>query len=507
MTKNFISLLSFFTISLFLILNENISASDYFNEKGEKELYDQGIIYRNRSQWQEAIGCFEPLAQKKYAKAQHNLATCLFNIGDEWNVYQWYKTASCQGLEPSTKNLAKMNLLCLLLPNEVFDHIVSFFSMKDIYHCNTLCHKTHEAVRSTVTRTNFLTSKSPYAIQFFFLFKDVHFDPMPKELRLSQLAKVESGSIEVHFRDTEHLKNIVEEIQLLECSGRLYFVFDKSVQDGEELVTTEGVLQKEYFINFIADTPLKLSGRLDLNTLSYMLRLPQGSDSNALNLKKRGTVLKGDLGSYTKAFALASVIDTFNDRLFQIRTTDAYQLLEDRQKSRFRSPKMYPDLLDLCPDACLISSSNIEIVQKDYISAIQPFIYVSNSVTGITELQNKLPDFSKSISYINTDISEPGVYCEGPLILQKGFEVFSDKDLTIGGDVAIYDHNLKVISNSSIWIMGSNIIVGGGIYIYAGGSLLNNGYAGRSDYKKPDGMPEEDWRKLLEFWVRSGRIQ
>lgn len=458
MIKNFISFLSFFIISFFIILNGNISASDYFKEKGEKELYDQGIIHRD-------------------------------------------KRESDQGLEPPTNDLGKMNLISLL-PNEVFAHIVSFFSMKDIYHCNTLCYRTYEAVRSAVTKTNLLTSKSPFAIQFFSLLKGVQFDPMPKEIRLSQLAKVKEGSIEVHFRDTKHLRSIVEEIQLIKPEDRLYFVFDERAQNGKELVPTEGTLQKEYFINFIADTPIKLRGNLNGDILPNALRFPKGSDRDNLKLEREGgDVFIGDLHAYTKAFALASVIDTFNNHSFQISTTDAYQLLEDRQKSRRQSPEMYPNLSDLCPDARLISASNLEIIQKDYISANQPFVYMSKSIKDITELQNKLPDFSESISYINPKISESGVYCEGPLILEKGFEVFSDKDLTISGNIKIEGYNFKITTNGSMWMMGVNMS-GRSLDTRGKDDLLMRGYySERSDNKKPEGMPEEDWQKLLNSVV------
>jgi len=105
----------------------------------------------------------------------------------------------------------------------------------------------NRVVKATVTRTNFLTSRSPYALQFLSLFKGVQFEPQPKQIRLVQQARVLSGSIQVRFRDSKHLKDIIEEVPLIRVIERLYFVHDESVQDGEELVSTEAEIKRNYF--------------------------------------------------------------------------------------------------------------------------------------------------------------------------------------------------------------------------------------------------------------------
>jgi hypothetical protein len=421
-------------------------------------------------------------------------------------AYHWYQAASEQKFVPSKNNLGRMNLLYLLFPNEALAHIASFFTMKGLFSVGAVSSRAHWVIRSVVTRTDFLNSKCPYAVEFYSLFNNVQFEPEPKEIRLSISAKLQEGSIEVHFRDTQHLKNIVEETSLIRASDRLYFVRDSNAQDHQELIPTKGDLQEVYFINFVADVPLKVMGKIN-HHLVCSLHFPQGTDFNGLSFNGKGANT-GDLESLTQAYALAAALDTFNDHLFKIRTADAYQLLKDRRKSRHESPSMYPDLLDLCPDACLITASNLDIIQTDYISADQPLIYISKSVEDITELQNMLPEFSASISYINPSDTQSGVYCEGPLILQKGFEVFSSGHLTIGGRMGLYDHSLKLTSKDSMWEIGVQYVIGGSIAIRSGNILYAGAcFSRREANKKPDGMPEEDWQKLLTFWSQTDRIR
>lgn len=494
----------FFSISMFLVLSANLTAMESTGEESEEErLYKQGIKHRDDKNWVEAVKCFQPLtehqllAEQMILKAEHNLAFCFFNLGEEMEAYEWYQNASDRGFEPSTRNLRRMNLFYLLLPNELIAHIVTFFSMKDVLHFSLVAWRSNWSVGTAVTGTNFLNSKSPFAVECFSWFVDVQFEPKPKKVRLVRSAKVTKGSIEVHFRDSKHLKRIVKETPLIKAHDRLYFVHDDKAEDHKELVPTEGDLQAAYFINFEADTPLKASGTIQ-RQLSCPMHFPMESDINGLTFKGGG-VNTGDLRSLSQAHVLAEVFDTFDEYLFNIRTRDAHQLLKDRQESRRKSPHMYPSLEDLCPDVLLIGSPTINILQKDYISSKQPFIYISNSIPGIDALQGELPEFSQSISYINPSCKKSGVYCNGPLILQKGFEVRSDGNLTVGGKIGAFDYNLLLASKKSIWAIGTEII--SRILVFDGKESITilPFYTQREANIKPEGMPENHWENIINF--------
>jgi hypothetical protein len=338
------------------------------------------------------------------------------------------------------------------------------------------------------------------------LFKDVQFDPQPTALRLVRQVTVNKGSIEVHFRDPKHLRKIVEAIPLIEVGDRLYFVRDNNIQDGKELIPTEENMRQSYALLFSADSPLTVSGKMEAPT-PYKIVLPPRSDSNAISVRSGREVYSGNLKAYTDAHALANTIESFNDQLLKIRTADAYQLLEDRNKSRIRLPDFYPDFLTLCPDAFLITGPNLEIIQKDYITAEQPVIYISESMVGIRELQNELPDLSV-ISYIDPACSQSGIYCKGPLILQKGFEIFSDTDITIAGAITLYDYALNIRSNSSLRFIGAQIKAGSQVSYRAHKNIHYLGcYTRRHANTKPEDMSEEHWQQFLDFMCRTGRMQ
>ena len=252
----FILIVALLAITLFTLVSENTFGTEKFKTQEEEDLYQKGITFRDQDNMTMAIECFRPLAEK-YTRAKHNLAMCYFKHGDETNAYIWFSQASEQGLVQSTRNLKKMNLLYLLLPNELLSHVVSFFTMQDIAHFNLVSRRAHRVITSTITTTNFLTSKNPYAVQFLSFFNEVEIVPKPKQLRLVQFAKVTKGSIEVHFRDSKHLRHIVEETPLIRAKGRVYFVRNQTTQDGDEIVPTKGRLERNYFLNFFCRWPTK----------------------------------------------------------------------------------------------------------------------------------------------------------------------------------------------------------------------------------------------------------
>jgi len=157
-----------------------------------------------------------------------------------------------------------------------------------------------------------------------------------------QFAKVTKGSIEVHFRDSKHLRHIVEETPLIRAKGRVYFVRNQTTQDGDEIVPTKGRLERNYFLNFFADGPLKAKGVIR-HDLLFSIHLPRKSDFNDVVVKMKGGMSTGDLPAYADAFALTTTIETFDNQLFKIRTADAFQLLADRRQSRIDSPHCYPN--------------------------------------------------------------------------------------------------------------------------------------------------------------------
>jgi hypothetical protein len=59
-----------------------------------------------------------------------------------------------------------------------------------------------------------------------------------------------------------------------------------------------------------------------------------------------------------------------------------------------------------------------------------------------------------------------------------------------------------------MWEIGVQYVIGGSIAIRSGNILYAGAcFSRREANKKPDGMPEEDWQKLLTFWSQTDRIR
>ena len=114
LTSFFIPFCSSFLLG-FLSLNGMLLAMDKPLAPAEDELYKTGIVHRDKGDYADAVESFLPLAKKGYARAEHNLAFCYYHSGNELEAYHWYQHASSKGLEASSNNLKKMNLLYLLL--------------------------------------------------------------------------------------------------------------------------------------------------------------------------------------------------------------------------------------------------------------------------------------------------------------------------------------------------------------------------------------------------------
>jgi len=78
--------------------------------QNEDELYQEGVRLRKAEQYQEAITCFQPLANKGDPKAQHNMGSCYYHMSQKQDAQIWWEKAADQGLEAARANLEKLKL-------------------------------------------------------------------------------------------------------------------------------------------------------------------------------------------------------------------------------------------------------------------------------------------------------------------------------------------------------------------------------------------------------------
>ncbi len=182
--------------------------------------------------------------------------------------------------------------------------------MKELLLFKQVSQKARDIADLEILCINYLNADNPHRQDISSLFDKVAFDPKPSAIRLKRFAKAENGSIEVRFRDSQHLRDIVEQTPHITggFKGKVYFVRDKHVKDGEELVPLEGKLKQGLFVHIVADKPIKLTGTLNL---PCDLLIPSQSNSSELNLKGRDISI-GAIEAYRSAHGLATMLDTFD---------------------------------------------------------------------------------------------------------------------------------------------------------------------------------------------------
>lgn len=468
--------------ALFLICfvfgSEMASSTSFYRNEAEEALYKQGMRHLDQKEYQKAKDFFLPLAEKGHLEAEHNYAYCSYHLGEEIDAYCWFKHASNKGFNPAENHLNKMNLLYLLLPDDLLMHIASFLKMEHFAHFKCLSQRAYSVAKNPML-------KNGYDAEV--LLKDVHFEPQPKEIKILPWPKVDKGSIEVHFRDSQHLKQIATAIPLIGAKDRIYFVKDEHAKGYSTLLPTVGELQWDHFVCVIADYPVKISGTINL---PCAMVLPQKTDISKLTREGKELVFRYRHDTNV-AMRLAQVLNSFDERRFQ-KSTDAQSLLTKRKQERLETPDNFPDLKELCPNALFVSDQTMNIVTNDYLASKGPLVYMAKSIEDINTLHTTMPDFKKSISYIDHSLKYEGVYCHD-LYVSKGFEIHTEGSLVIFGTVKLNDdeYNFLVNCKNSAWLWVS-LKVDGHCTIDAKNRWINIPLGDA----KPDEMPLQIWKEL-----------
>lgn len=447
------SLILLFFAFFFVSQNRDLHA---FETSEEEALYNNGIKYRDDKKFDQAKECFLPLAEKGIVKAQHNLAMCCYrmsvgNINAETAAYVWFKRAANHGFEPSQRNVRNLNLFDILLQDDCFVSVASFLGLHDLSHLGRRSKRAYGIVKRLLAETNFLTSPHGYAVNFRSRVGNLRFEPQPQEVRLQPLAKVENGSV-VRFSDPENLRATVgrERPFLFQAKDYVYFVCDPSVAHGEERVPQGGQIQRSYFINVVADKPVKISGQA---TLPLGMSLPHQSDFTGL--VAQGKALSS---TYKEGHTLATLLETFDEELYR-RTGEASMLLEEYERAERQ--------LDLTSFR-LIANPPPRVLKRALITAGHPIVCVAKSITDLNSLLAKFSLFSpRPICYVNPRRANPGVYCRGPLSLVNQVEFFAEGYLTITGNVNLPNHDLVINARNGVnfgaSIKAKNLLMGGGV--------------------------------------------
>jgi hypothetical protein len=431
--------LKFYALSL-IFISFQAWGSGYFDTDSEEKLYQQGITLRNLEQYEEAKDCFGPLAKEGYAKAQHNLATCLFYLGDKEGAYSWYRASSQQGLTLSTGNMKKikeLNLFYLLLPDEVLSYIVQFLDTKDSIAFSSISRRAYN-----------IATKKLFKNKLEYILKDIEFTPAPDLITLNSRIIVKNGGLEIRFRDEEHLRSIIDNFPYLDAD-KIYLVKDENVKFGNELIPILGdaELTTDYYIHVRAERHMKVKWREGKNKFDKkeipftgQIIFPPNCKIDFwpnTKLERQQTLKLTDPESYLSAVSLANNLELVDQQTINI--LDECEAFVEQM----------PDFSEFYPNVFLISDQDITIT-KNAMFSDGSFILSGN---GITNLENDLKNIqflkdSQDIFYINPSQKTTAIYPIAHYSMHGLYRITSPGTIVLAGNIPSISDEYGLFINS-----------------------------------------------------------
>jgi TPR repeat protein len=472
-----------------LLTNFPALASNYFDTESEEAAYQQGLSFGKQRQYEKALECLLPLAQKGYPKAEYFYGVTTQNMGNEQEAYYWYRQASKKGDKRSQNKLEQMNLLYLLLPNEILAHIASFLSMKEFPAFKGLSKKSYQLAWGPMLKNGYKIDE---------IFRDVTFEPEPSSIELLDMIAALSHdgfntSIEVHFRDSAHLREVFAKTPYIRAKD-IIFVQDEEVDDESVFILSERnknmEIQRDYCIKVYSDCPLLISGSA---RVPCTLLLPGRSTFNDGCSLSCPDVQECRLDqSYVKAMKLAKKLDSeFGETLCRQSTAKARRLLKNSFPIRQIKFEEFQSFMEFKKNI-FVYDQELIITQKPTLFSPEPIVYVANESKKLFRLYNLFPAFNY-INYVNNKLQKIGIYTIDPIEMTSTFEIFAPGNLIIYGTVGLTNFNISIKAGEDLWLINADIQSAGGIV--ASNKKI---YFSSMEHEKPEELPQEAWATLLQ---------
>ena len=511
MTQRF--LFTFCIVFFFCFTAENLLGASQGATEEENTLYENAIAQRNHAQellkisdkkneaisaLQRAMDFFKPLAEKRFAKAEHNYAHCAFLKGDMQTAFRFFQRARDQGLEQSGRNLSRIPTMSLFDIGTLID-IAQLLDIKSLFALRETSLSMRYISEAALPYMNFLSKDGEILLPFF---SKVTFTPAPSAAMVEKRIEA-TGDVTIHFRDVLHLKRLARKYPVIDCDN-LFFEHNPSVLDNKELIFHGQENRSLFMIHVIADCDeTTVTGVMNC---PYNTHLPRGCSLNR-DFLHSGPSLEwgGKLETKEKAFALAEMLHHMGDQLIIDQTKEARERLAAKKLHRQQNPDIYPPF-DALHDANIFAYPlNMEATPlDDFMPEHEGFLtYISASRENIVGLLDDLPSrFSKShrIFLVNSQSSQNGIFTRGRLDLCEGFKIKSARDLYTLDRVHFPHHNI-LIEATNLGIFGDFIANSLTIRADYVGVLTFTGRNPSVNFASPS------WTAFLGFLVEGGRLR
>lgn len=397
-------------------------------QRSDQEFYDDGVMFRKAGNYNEAKKCFSAAV---FSKDDMLIVKALYNLGHISYLEERIQDASLWFFQSNEAHKA--------LHKTVFQpavkgsqkllqgSILSFFSpAKEIFSAP------NRDIRD--------------------LFTQVTFSSEPTAISLKQSYTVKDGDVEVHFRDADHLRAIVERTPLF--SGKnTYYILDANVEDGKEFRASGGTGHWEKFVHVEGDEGLELKGSIPY--LPFTFVLPKQATHSELSASCSG--FQTALTSLNESLRLLNYLADISDESITVQKEKARALLIERRLDREARPEEYPSLEEVAPDRRLLSDAIAYETQRDYIgSEFDPF-YVASDRANLQSLKETIPMFDGNLFFVDPHLTSDGIYTDQPLVINKGFKVKCSGNLVVLGEFPLEEYCLKLISERNMWLIGANL--------------------------------------------------
>ena len=149
-----------------------------------------------------------------------------------------------------------------------------------------------------------------------------------------------------------------------------------------------------------------------------------------------------------------------------------------------------------------MSDAVIDETQEDYVDSKGKPFYVGPDKLSLEELKKEISVYRGKLFFIDSDLSEDGLYTDTSLYLHRGFKVHTSGDFIIAGEIFVPNHCLTLLSDKRTWIIGPQID-SSALTIHSRfdivGPLL---ILPIQNMQRPKDMPENLWNAFCQYYSK-----
>ncbi|MFN7709459.1 MAG: hypothetical protein ACK5O7_00640 [Holosporales bacterium] len=394
-----------------------------------------------QGQYQVALAVLTPLAERNDLGAQRGCGICYQQLGDHPRSYEWYRRAAERGCLISAEKIADLGLWDHVLPQRVLTAVLQYLSMEDISNSKNVCATWHKTALDVIAETDFLHSTAAFAGEWRQeVLRDFEFHPEPEALRFGHYLQFTGPIIEIHFRDTHHLRSLVGKCKVSFNDHSIRYVRNPEVKDGEEFVPYDEDIYRCPALFVDSPEPMEIKGTLGRSyrvALQKLVGMEGGTHIHAFTLS--------DL---SPALSLADALDDLEKTNYNANIIYASRLLA---KAGFENrEKLFEGIQAIGSSLIIFHYGKLMIDATHVLRSTKRLIYLGRDYRDIMFLKDDLPSLNYTCC-IDPCLTKPGLLIEGDLKATPCIRIRCTDDMALMGDISLPDFSAVIKSKTHMW--------------------------------------------------------